>query len=52
MRQIVSGIDIFSSLNERDFIHARKIDGHLMAVIDIFAFYDTVSPEDYEKLFT
>lgn len=24
VRQIVSGIDIFSSLNERDFIHARK----------------------------
>ena len=52
VRQIVSGIDSFSSLNETDFIYARKIDDNLMVVIDIITFYDNASPEDYEKLFT
>ena len=51
VRQIVSGIDSFSSLDETDFMYARKIDDNLMVVIDILAFYDNASPEDYEKLF-
>lgn len=52
VRQIVSGKDSFSSLNETDFLYARKIDDNLMVIIEIYAFYDNASPEDYEKRFT
>ena len=51
VRQIVSGFDSFSSLDETDFIYARKIDDDLMVVINIVTFYDDASLEDYEKLF-
>lgn len=51
VRQIISGIDSFSSLDETEFLYARKIDDNLMVIIDIVAFYDNPSPADYEKLF-